>query len=147
MQKSTNKNIDETDRAILEVLLRNARISLTEIGNRVHLTSQAVKNRLERLYELGVIQGYTVNVNCPVYGFKIHAIIKLNLNARMQEQLVRYIQEGGYHILHFYQTTGELAYMVDAYFVDDGEMRAFLTQIQKYGIYEIQLVLQDVPLE
>ena len=49
--------------------------------------------------------------------------------------------------LYFYQTTGELAYMGDIYFVDDGEMRAFLTQIQKYGIYEIQLVLQNVPLE
>ena len=30
--------------------------------------------------------------------------------------------------LYFYQTTGELAYMGDIYFVDDGEMRAFLTQ-------------------
>ena len=47
--------------------------------------------------------------------------------------------------LYFYQTTGELAYMGDIYFVDDGEMRAFL--IQKYGIYEIQQVLQDVFLE
>lgn len=91
MQKATNKNIDETDRAILEVLRRDARISMTEMGKRVHLTSQAVKTRLERLQELGVVQGYTVNVNCPVYGYKIHAIIKLNLNAQMQEQLVRYI--------------------------------------------------------
>ena len=37
--------------------------------------------------------------------------------------------------------------MGDIYFVDNEEMRAFLTQIQKYGVYEIQLVLQDVPLE
>lgn len=93
------------------------------------------------------MQGYIVNVNCPVYGYKIHAIIKLNLNAQMQEQLMRYIQEGGFHILHFYQTTGALAYVLDIYFLDDDEMQAFLMHIQKYGIYEIQLVLQDVSLE
>lgn len=39
MQKATNKNIDETDRAILEVLRRDARISMTEMGKHVHLTS------------------------------------------------------------------------------------------------------------
>ncbi len=41
--------IDETDRRILEYLHKNARATMKEIGEKVHLTGQAVKNRLERL--------------------------------------------------------------------------------------------------
>lgn len=147
MQKSVNQNIDDTDRQILEILMKNARISMTELGKRVHMTSQAIKNRLERLNELGVVQRYTVNVNCPVYGFKIHAIIRLNLNSQKQLQLLDYIQSNSYHIIHFYQITGTMAYMIDSYFLDDEELQTFLKHIQQYGAYEIQLVLQDIPLD
>ena len=147
MQNSVNKNIDDIDRQILEILMRNARISMTELGKRVHMTSQAIKNRLERLNELGVVERYTVNVNCPVYGFKTHAIIKLNLNSQKQLQLLDYIQSNSYHIIHFYQITGAMAYMIDSYFLDDEELQTFLKHIQQYGAYEIQLVLQDIPLD
>ena len=147
MQKSVNQNIDDTDRQILEILMKNARISMTELGKRVHMTSQAIKNRLERLNELGVVQRYTVNVNCPVYGFKIHAIIRLNLNSQKQLQLLDYIQSNSYHIIHFYQITGTMAYMIDSYFLNDEELQTFLQHIQQYGAYEIQLVLQDIPLD
>ena len=147
MQNSVNKKIDDIDRQILEILMRNARISMTELGKRVHMTSQDIKNRLERLNELGVVQRYTVNVNCPVYGLKTHAIIKLNLNSQKQLQLLDYIQSNSYHIIHFYQITGAMAYMIDSYFLDDEELQTFLKHIQQYGAYEIQLVLQDIPLD
>lgn len=147
MQNSTHKNVDEIDRQILEILLRNARIPLTELGKRVHMTSQAVKNRLERLNDLGIVQQYTVNVNCPVYGFKIHAIIRLNLDSHKQGQLVEYIHACSYHIIHFYQTTGTLAYVIDGYFLDNDELQAFLSHIQHYGTYEIQMVLKEILLE
>ena len=63
---ANNKKIDKTDHEILSILHKEARISMTELGKRVHLTSQAVKNRLDRLTDLGVVQHYTVNVNCPI---------------------------------------------------------------------------------
>ena len=74
---SNNKKIDKTDHEILSILHKEARISMTELGKRVHLTSQAVKNRLDRLTDLGVVHHYTVNVNCPIYGYKTHALIKI----------------------------------------------------------------------
>ena len=69
---TNNKKIDETDHKLLSILHRDARISMTELGKQVHLTSQAVKNRLDRLTDLGVVNHYTANVNCPVYGYKTH---------------------------------------------------------------------------
>ena len=71
--------IDETDRRILEYLHKNSRATMKEIGEKVHLTGQAVKNRLERLEDLGILKSYTVNIDCPVFGYKTHALLRLQL--------------------------------------------------------------------
>ncbi|MCR5834053.1 MAG: Lrp/AsnC family transcriptional regulator [Selenomonadaceae bacterium] len=137
---------DDTDRKILEILCYDARISMTELGKRVHLTSQAVKNRLEKLSDLGIVEHYTVNVNCPVYGYKVHAIIKINLANQAEKYLSDYLKDSKYNIIHLYQITGLQAYIIDGYFIDNEELQKMLQHIGQYGSYEIQLVLKEISL-
>lgn len=51
---------DEIDTQILAELTTNARISLVTLGERVRLSRNAVRLRIERMEREGVIQGYTV---------------------------------------------------------------------------------------
>ncbi|MBS3179932.1 MULTISPECIES: Lrp/AsnC family transcriptional regulator [unclassified Pseudoclavibacter] len=51
---------DEIDAQILRELTKNARIPLVALGNRVRLSRNAVKQRIERLERDGVIEGYTL---------------------------------------------------------------------------------------
>ncbi len=146
MKSSTKINLDEIDHQILKILHRDARISMTALGKLVHLTSQAVKNRLDRLNDLGIVNHYTVNVNCPVYGYKIHVLLNLQVERNMLSQLTEYLRHSTYHILHFYQTTGTQSYTIDSYFTDDNELHEFLSEIQKFATCEIQMVLQEIPL-
>lgn len=55
--------MDNTDKLILAELSRNSRISMKELGEKVHLTGQAVASRVAKLEDNGVIKGYTINVN------------------------------------------------------------------------------------
>ena len=71
------KELDETDMKIIHALRKNGRISMTELGKEVFMTSQAVKNRIARLQDLGVVERYTVNVNCPLFGYTIHCVFEL----------------------------------------------------------------------
>lgn len=144
---ANNKKIDETDHKLLSILHRDARISMTELGKQVHLTSQAVKNRLDRLSDLGVVNHYTVNVNCPVYGYKTHALIAITLHSGFMKEIIAYLGQCRYHILHCYQVTGAQALSIDGYFTDEEELDEFLGNIQKYGNYEVQLVLKEINLE
>lgn len=50
------KELDETDMKIIHALRKNGRISMTELGKEVFMTSQAVKNRIARLQDLGVVE-------------------------------------------------------------------------------------------
>ena len=55
--------IDEKDNAIINLLLKDARMSYSDIGEQVGLSRTAVKNRISSLEESGLIGGYRVIVN------------------------------------------------------------------------------------
>ena len=124
---------DDIDEEIIRILWRDGRITMQELGRRVHLTGQAVKNRIERLEDLGIIQRYTVNVNCPVYGYKIHALIKVELRASQPQGFEDFINSGQYKIIHCYR-----------YFMSEEERDGFLSEAEKYGVCSIDIVLRTV---
>lgn len=135
---------DKTDEEIISILWRDGRITMQELGRRVHLTGQAVKNRIERLEDLGIIQRYTVNVNCPVYGYKIHALIKVELSATQPQDFEDFISRSEYKIIHCYRVTGKPSYVVDVYFMSEEERDGFLSEAEKYGVCSIDIVLRTV---
>lgn len=85
------KELDDTDRKIIKELKKNSRISMTELGKKVFMTGQAAKNRLERLQDLGVVERYTVNVNCPVFGYTVHGLFTLRLKEDRAADFYRFV--------------------------------------------------------
>jgi DNA-binding Lrp family transcriptional regulator len=57
------RDLDETDVEILSLLAADARRPFSEIGERVGLSGPAVSDRVTRLEETGVIEGFTVDVD------------------------------------------------------------------------------------
>jgi DNA-binding Lrp family transcriptional regulator/YHS domain-containing protein len=57
------RDLDETDRQIIRLLLANARRPYSEIADHVDLSAPAVADRISRLEELGVIEGFTLNLD------------------------------------------------------------------------------------
>jgi DNA-binding Lrp family transcriptional regulator len=57
------RDLDDTDRTILGLLLDDARRSWRDIADAVDLSPPAVADRVERLEDLGVIRGFTLDVD------------------------------------------------------------------------------------
>ncbi|MDW7978659.1 MAG: Lrp/AsnC family transcriptional regulator [Candidatus Caldarchaeum sp.] len=55
-------SIDETDRAIIEILKRDARKSFTDIAKMLNLSEGAVRRRVKNLVDKGVIKSFTVKL-------------------------------------------------------------------------------------
>ncbi|MGI6201093.1 MAG: Lrp/AsnC family transcriptional regulator [Christensenellales bacterium] len=55
--------LDEQDQRILALLTENARLSYSDIGERVGLSRVAVKARIAQLEQRGVIESYTTVIN------------------------------------------------------------------------------------
>lgn len=55
--------LDETDQKIVRLLIENARISYSDIGERIGISRVAVKARIQALEQKGVIEEYTTVIN------------------------------------------------------------------------------------
>ena len=55
--------LDETDQKILRLLIQNARMSYSEIGQQIGISRVAVKMRVQTLEKKGIIEEYTTVIN------------------------------------------------------------------------------------
>ena len=55
--------LDEKDRAILRLLQENAKATVREIAQKVHLSPTPVHERIKRMEDTGVISQYAALVN------------------------------------------------------------------------------------
>lgn len=69
--------IDEVDRQLVARLRANARVTLAELAAAVNLSSPAVKRRIDRLEERGVITGYTALIDHGKLGLPLLAFSEL----------------------------------------------------------------------
>jgi DNA-binding Lrp family transcriptional regulator len=68
---------DDVDRRILACLTEDGRATYDEVGRRVSLSAPAVKRRVDRLRERGVLKGFTALVDPAALGSTTEALIEL----------------------------------------------------------------------
>jgi DNA-binding Lrp family transcriptional regulator len=73
-------SLDETDHEIVALLKENARRTFGDIGSRVALSPTAVKRRVDRLEEAGVITGYTATVDETLMGRPLVVFTELRIS-------------------------------------------------------------------
>lgn len=67
--------IDSIDFQILQLLNKNARIQWKEIGEKIHMTGQAVGNRIKKMEDNGIIKAYSIVVDELKMGFSFTAFV------------------------------------------------------------------------
>ncbi|WNG88663.1 Lrp/AsnC family transcriptional regulator [Mycobacterium sp. ITM-2016-00317] len=69
--------LDETDERILAELADNARATFAEIGQQVNLSAPAVKRRVDRMVDAGVIKGFTTVIDRSALGWTTEAYVQV----------------------------------------------------------------------
>lgn len=82
------RTLDETDLDILRLLVEDARRPYSDIAERVDVSAPTVSDRIDRLAELGVINGFTVDLDRTTFTDGIDVLIDVELRATMDDRLV-----------------------------------------------------------
>jgi Lrp/AsnC family transcriptional regulator, leucine-responsive regulatory protein len=104
MLSTGNSEIDSYDTRILAELQRDARISMSELGRRVHLSQPAVAERVKKLELSGVITGYHAAVNPARLGYGIRALVRVG---RADYATVLNRVEQSPEVINAFNVTGE----------------------------------------
>ncbi len=77
--------MDEIDTKILQMLISDARTSLSDMAKACDISSVSVLNRIKRLRKLGVLKGATLFPGLESLGFHITALIGVQTNSNTEE--------------------------------------------------------------
>ena len=73
------EKIDNLDRKILEIIMRNARIASKDVAQECGVSRAAIHQRIQRMIDLNVITGSGYNVDPKILGYRTCTYIGVNL--------------------------------------------------------------------
>jgi DNA-binding Lrp family transcriptional regulator len=83
-------DLDSIDRCILYSLQEDARrMSASTIAERLDVSARTVRNRIDRLDESGVINGYRLDVNYEIAGYQLHTMVVCTAPIEEREDIAK----------------------------------------------------------
>ena len=101
--------LDERDRTLLALLTADARASVASLGRAVHLSESAVRRRIARLEDSGIVAGYTVVR--PPSGAGVRAVLEVRLEGARCRDLAEAIADS-VHVREVLSLAGEIDTLV-----------------------------------
>jgi Lrp/AsnC family leucine-responsive transcriptional regulator len=121
------ERIDENDLTIIEMLTKNARSSLREIGAVVNLSPSSIRNRMERLVELGVIKRYTLELDHRKLGFEVQVVVLITSTPGESDDLYHKLSKYS-EITDVLRTSGPASFICMIQVRDIPQLAQFITR-------------------
>jgi Lrp/AsnC family leucine-responsive transcriptional regulator len=134
--------LDKKDRQILEALQLDARQSLAALGKRIGLSQPAMSERVRKLEEAGVIEGYGARVNLRAIGVGLTAIIRIETtHAGIRKYIALFEQMP--EVLEADRVTGEDCFIVRCAISEPQDLERVVDALAQYGAVTTSLVLSS----
>ncbi len=141
MTLEIEKLLDETGWQLLQELQQSARLSYSELGQRVGLSSPAVADRMRKLEEAGIIAGYHAEVNLTKVGLPITAIIRLgSIPGQSCNHVASAVSEIP-EVLECYRVTGSDTVIIKVMAASVDHLERIIDQLSAYGLPTTSMVL------
>jgi Lrp/AsnC family transcriptional regulator, leucine-responsive regulatory protein len=140
-----NGEIDTVDVRILGALAGDARVSVADLARLVGLSAPSVAERIRRLEEAGVIEGYTLTISPKALGLPIAAWLRIR-PAPGQLQKVVALLRALPDIVECDRITGEDCFIARAHLSSVEELEKLIDQIIPYAMTNTAII-QSSPVK
>lgn len=122
--------LDELDRRIVASLAADARTSFRTIGDEVGLSAPAVKRRVDRLRDAGVIERFTTVLDPRALGWSVEVFVEMFCQGRTPPGVIRTALAKYPEVVAAYTITGDPDAMVHVRASDTAHLEATLELIR-----------------
>lgn len=124
--------LDTIDIKILETLQKNARTKRNALAEEVGLSLPSLSDRLKKLEDNGIIEGYFTKLNRKVFGYDLMAFILVVMDSsknyeKLSEKVLKTPE-----ILECHSILGEGSHILKALVKDTEALEKLLSQIQSW---------------
>ena len=126
-----SRALDGVDRRIVALLQQNAKLTFNEIGGEVGLSSTAVKRRVDRLQQDGVIVGYGARIDPRALGEGIEALIEVYCAERVSPGDVGRSLEHLEQVVSAFTVSGEADAVIRARVESIASLEKFVERLRR----------------
>jgi len=140
--------LDEKDRKIIEILLNNGRATFTEMAKKIGITEAAIRKRVKRLEEIGVLKKYTAVVDNKLLGYSILGLVGVDAESDKLLKIANTIAENDW-AKKVWITTGDHMIMIEIWAKDNREFMSIIEEIGKLdGVSKVcpAIVLETIKI-
>ena len=135
--------IDALNWKILKCLQENARQSNAKIGRIVGISSPAVSERIKKMEDVGIINGYKTIVSSYEVGYQLKAIITIRAFMGKLKPFLTKVKSFD-EVLNCYRITGNENIVMEVMLTNQRHLEQFIDQLISYGETKTQIVLSNV---
>lgn len=135
--------LDHVDLQILRLLSKNSRIQWKDLGEQIHMTGQAVGNRIKKLEESGVIKAYSLIVDETKLGLTFTAFVIIYMKTANHESFIRLMNDRN-EVVEVHRVSGEGCYHLKIIVTSQEQLNLFLDTILEYGNYTVHLSIKEI---
>ncbi len=121
--------LDEIDERIVRILMAQGRSSYGAIGAKVNLSAPAVKRRIDRLRQRGVIMGFTARVDPSAIGWNTEAYVELFCNRRTSGEEILRSAETYPEVVEAFTVTGDADALLHVFASDVQHFERVLSEL------------------
>ncbi len=122
--------MDERDERILELLMENSRIPITEVAKELGITETAIRKRIKRLESCGAIRSYSTIVDPFLLGYSGVALVGIDATPEKILSILKYVNSLS-GVRYASLTTGDHMIMFEVWCKTTQELDAFLKKLEK----------------
>lgn len=124
--------LDNLDIKVLEILQKNGRTKRNELAEAVGLSIPSISERLKKMEEKGIIEGYYTKLNRHAFGYDIMAYILVMMeSSKHYKDLILKVEKNP-KIVECYSVLGEGSHLLKAVVKNSEALEKLLGEIQAW---------------
>lgn len=130
-QDHMRERLDEVDYELLRLLQEDGRMSNADLARSVQLSPPSVLQRVRKLEEMGVIQGYSTVLDAEKLGFGLTVFAQISLALHQERAIEQFRAEVAKipEVMECHHVSGEFDFMLR---IVVGDMRAYEALIREH---------------
>ena len=122
--------LDDIDEAIIKILQENAKTSYRVIQDELKISIGTIHNRISKLEENKVIEGYTLKLNNEILGYKLTFLIRINIDGKHTSEILEEITKKP-EVCSVFHTTGEQSAALICRFREAQDVHNFIRDLNE----------------
>jgi Lrp/AsnC family leucine-responsive transcriptional regulator len=135
--------MDQIDIHLLELLQLDGRITLSELSKKLSLSRPSITERLKRLQEKGIIEGFSARVCPKAIGRNVIVFIQLSeIKILSYTEFEQWIMKDP-DIIECHRLTGSVSYLLKAAVTGMSHLSNLIDKLTPYGNVNTSVVLSS----